>query len=62
MSDFDARKGTDHVVLITDSMRAAGLSDGEYYLGEFPVIVKDGAARLKEGAISLALFFCLKMQ
>ncbi|WP_270345698.1 N-acetylglucosamine-6-phosphate deacetylase [Lactococcus petauri] len=42
-------KGTDHVVLITDSMRAAGLSDGEYYLGEFPVIVKDGAARLKEG-------------
>lgn len=42
-------KGTDYVVLITDSMRAAGLSDGEYYLGEFPVIVKDGAARLKEG-------------
>ncbi|MFK4926058.1 N-acetylglucosamine-6-phosphate deacetylase [Lactococcus garvieae] len=42
-------KGTDHVVLITDSMRAAGLSDGEYYLGEFPVIVKEGAARLKEG-------------
>jgi N-acetylglucosamine-6-phosphate deacetylase len=42
-------KGTDHVVLITDSMRAAGLRDGEYYLGEFPVIVKEGAARLKEG-------------
>jgi len=42
-------KGKDHVVLITDSMRAAGLSDGEYYLGEFEVIVKDGAARLKEG-------------
>lgn len=41
-------KGTDHVVLITDSMRAAGLEDGEYYLGEFPVIVKDGAARLKD--------------
>ncbi|GBG97246.1 N-acetylglucosamine-6-phosphate deacetylase [Lactococcus termiticola] len=42
-------KGKDHVVLITDSMRAAGLTDGEYYLGEYEVIVKDGAARLKEG-------------
>ncbi|PCR99656.1 N-acetylglucosamine-6-phosphate deacetylase [Lactococcus fujiensis] len=42
-------KGAEHVVLITDSMRAAGLSDGEYMLGEFPVIVKNGAAHLKEG-------------
>lgn len=42
-------KGADHVVLITDAMRAAGMPDGEYSLGGLPVIVSDGAARLKEG-------------
>lgn len=42
-------KGIDHVVLITDSMRATGMPDGEYMLGEFPVIVSKGAARLKDG-------------
>ena len=42
-------KGPDHVVLITDAMRAAGMPDGEYDLGGLPVIVSGGAARLKEG-------------
>ncbi len=42
-------KGCDHVVLITDAMRAAGMPDGEYTLGGLPVIVSDGAARLREG-------------
>lgn len=42
-------KGCDHVVLITDAMRAAGMPNGEYTLGGLPVIVQDGAARLKEG-------------
>ena len=42
-------KGADHVVLITDAMRAAGMPNGEYDLGGLPVIVADGAARLKEG-------------
>ena len=42
-------KGADHVVLITDAMRAAGMPDGEYSLGGLPVIVSEGAARLKEG-------------
>ena len=42
-------KGADHVILITDAMRAAGMPDGEYDLGGLPVLVADGAARLKEG-------------
>lgn len=42
-------KGADHVVLITDAMRAAAMPDGEYSLGGLPVLVADGAARLKEG-------------
>lgn len=42
-------KGRDHVALITDCMMAGGMDEGEYMLGEFPVVVKDGTARLKEG-------------
>lgn len=42
-------KGVDHVVLITDCMRAGGMPEGDYLLGELPVVVKDGTARLKEG-------------
>ncbi|WP_265458444.1 N-acetylglucosamine-6-phosphate deacetylase [Enterococcus sp. HY326] len=42
-------KSPDKVALITDCMRAGGMPEGEYILGEFPVIVKDGAARLKDG-------------
>ena len=42
-------KGAEHVILITDAMRAAGMPDGEYDLGGLPVLVAGGAARLKEG-------------
>lgn len=42
-------KGAEHVILITDAMRAAGMPNGEYDLGGLPVIVSDGAARLKDG-------------
>lgn len=42
-------KSVDHVALVTDCMSAGGMPAGEYVLGEFPVIVKDGAARLKDG-------------
>ena len=42
-------KGRDKIALITDCMSAGGMADGDYKLGEFDVIVKDGAARLKEG-------------
>lgn len=41
-------KGYDHIALITDCMRAGGQPDGDYFLGEFPVVVKNGTARLKE--------------
>lgn len=43
-----AQKGYDHVALITDCMSAGGCPDGDYRLGEFPVIVENGTARLKD--------------
>lgn len=42
-------KGRDKIALITDCMSAGGMADGDYKLGEFDVIVENGAARLKEG-------------
>jgi N-acetylglucosamine-6-phosphate deacetylase len=47
-------KTPEHVALITDCMRAGLMPDGDYVLGEFPVVVKDGMAKLKGGAHSLA--------
>lgn len=41
------QKGNEKIVLITDCMRAGGLPDGDYTLGEFPVEVNKGTARLK---------------
>lgn len=45
-------KGMDHIVLITDSMRACMLGDGEYELGGQKVIVSDQVARLENGVIA----------
>ncbi|MBN2982584.1 N-acetylglucosamine-6-phosphate deacetylase [Cohnella algarum] len=45
-------KGVDNVVLITDAMEAAGMPDGQYTLGELPVTMKDGVARLAEGNLA----------
>ncbi|HLQ40788.1 MAG TPA: N-acetylglucosamine-6-phosphate deacetylase [Tetragenococcus sp.] len=42
------KAGFDHVALITDCMMAGGMADGDYMLGEFPVYVGDGMARLKD--------------
>lgn len=42
------QKGHHHVALITDCMRAGGCPEGDYLLGEFPVVVENGTARLKE--------------
>lgn len=44
--------GAEHVALITDCMMAGGMPDGSYQLGEFPVIVKEGAARLQTGNLA----------
>lgn len=37
-------KGPERAILVTDAMSAAGMPDGEYQLGGFPVQVKDGRA------------------
>ena len=36
-------------MMITDSMAASWIGDGETSLGGLPVVVKNGAARLKDG-------------
>lgn len=40
-------KGRDKIALITDCMSAGGMEDGDYMLGDFPVTVEKGTARLK---------------
>ena len=46
-------KGLDKIVLITDSMQAAGLGDGEFIRpGNRKIFVKDGAARLESGNLA----------
>ncbi len=38
--------GAENILLVTDSMAAAGLADGQYMLGPSPVTVTDGVATL----------------
>lgn len=45
-------KGADGIELITDSMRAKGLPDGESELGGQSVTVKDKQARLEDGTLA----------
>lgn len=40
------------VALVTDAMRACGLTDGTYKLYEYEVTVADGAARLGDGTLA----------
>lgn len=44
--------GADRVILISDTMRAAGMSDGEYTLGGQDVTVKGPRATLADGTIA----------
>lgn len=44
--------GSDRMILISDSMRAAGLGDGEYEFGGQQIDVVKGVARTKDGAIA----------
>ena len=46
------QKGSTHMYLITDAMRAKGMKDGEYDLGGQNVIVKGKEARLENGALA----------
>ena len=56
--------GEDRIILISDSMLATGLSDGEYMFGGQPIDVKDGAALTKSGHLAgstSTLFDCVKV-
>lgn len=44
--------GADRVILISDSMMATGMEDGEYALGGQPVTVRGNRAVLKDGTIA----------
>lgn len=44
--------GNDRLVLISDSMEACGMADGEYELGGQSVIVRENLATLKDGTIA----------
>ena len=55
--------GADRVVLISDTMRAAGMSDGKYDLGGQEVTVKGPLATLADGTIAGSvtdLMACMK--
>jgi len=45
-------KGADKIVLITDAMKATGLPDGTYMLGEMTVVVKGGVCRTLDGTLA----------
>lgn len=55
--------GTDRVILVSDSMRATGLGDGNYVFGGQTIIVKDGTALTEDGHLAgstATLFECVK--
>ena len=45
-------KGIERTILITDAMRATGLPDGDYALGDQQVHVKGGVARTQAGGLA----------
>jgi N-acetylglucosamine-6-phosphate deacetylase len=45
-------RGRKETVMVTDCMMAGGMPEGRYQLGEFPVEVKNGAARLESGSLA----------
>jgi N-acetylglucosamine-6-phosphate deacetylase len=45
-------KGLERVILITDSVSAAGMPDGKYRLGGLSVVVKGGVCRTEEGNLA----------
>ncbi|MBA1434090.1 N-acetylglucosamine-6-phosphate deacetylase [Bombilactobacillus bombi] len=47
-------KSPEHIVLVTDCMSAGMMPDGDYMLGELPVVVGNGTARLKDETHNLA--------
>lgn len=55
--------GAERIVFVSDSMRATGLPDGHYELGEQPVTVRGALATLSDGTIAASvsdLMTCVK--
>lgn len=53
--------GRERTLFVTDCMRGGGIGEGESMLGEFPVIIKDGAARLKDsGSLAGSVLLLIK--
>ena len=55
--------GADRMILISDSMRATGLCDGDYEFGGLTITVKDKTARTQDGALAgstSTLFECVR--
>ena len=55
--------GSERIVLVSDSVRAAGLEDGVYDLGGLDITVKGGVARTKDGNLAgstATLLHCVK--
>ncbi|MBJ8049374.1 N-acetylglucosamine-6-phosphate deacetylase [Bacillus cereus group sp. N18] len=45
-------RGKEKIAMVSDCMMAGGMPEGTYQLGEFPVKVKDGMARLESGSLA----------
>ncbi len=52
---------SERIAIISDSMSATGLSDGEYMLGNLNVYVKNGIAKLSDGTIAGSTMNIMKM-
>lgn len=55
--------GDEHIVLISDSMEAAGMPNGRYHLGGQAVFVKENRAQLDDGTLAgsvTTLYGCMK--
>ncbi len=48
--------GKDRIILISDSMMATGMGDGEYMLGGLKVTVKNKRATLQDGTLASSVF------
>ena len=57
---FYRLKGKDGICFVSDSLSVAGMKDGDYFLGELPVIVKDGRVILSEEEVKKEAGRCLK--
>ncbi len=52
VATLSSRIKGEKLLLITDCMRAGLMPDGDYQLGEFPVVMKEGIARTETGSLA----------